>query len=198
MGTEKGMVKKTKIEDFENVRSTGIIAIGLKDDDTLKWADTSTGKDHILFVTKEGQSIRFDEKEARAMGRTAGGVKAINLKKKDKVTGMVIIEEGKNEKDRKLLVITENGYGKQTTIDKYKKQRRGGRGVTTAKITKKTGPLSAARLINKDIEEVIAFSAKGLVIRTELKDIRTAGRATQGVKIMRIGKDDSVVGVVCL
>ena len=198
MATENGMVKKTKVPELDNIRSTGIVAVNLKGSDVLKWVDISTGSDDFMVVTKKGQAVRFHESEVRPMGRSAGGVKAINLKNKDKVTGFIIIENDKDEKNRKLLIITENGYGKQTLIKKYKTQRRGGRGIATAKVTKKTGLLTAARLINGKLEEVIAFSAGGLVIRTELKDIRTAGRATQGVKIMKIDKDDLVVGVVCL
>ncbi len=197
MGTENGMVKKTKISEFENVRSTGIIAVGLKDDDTLRWVKRSTGDDDFLFVTKNGQSIRFSEDEVRAMGRTASGVKAVDLKNKDKVTGFVVIDEGKNNKDQKLLVITENGYGKKTPIKEYKTQRRGGKGVATAKTTKKTGSLAAASLIDKEVDDVIAFTEKGLVIKTEIKDIRTSGRSTQGVKIMNVNDDDSLVGIFC-
>jgi DNA gyrase subunit A len=132
------------------------------------------------------------------MGRGASGVEAIKLKKDDKAAGFVVIKKENKDKGEKLLVLTENGYGKQTLVEKYKIQKRGGRGVATVKVTKKTGPLAAARLIDKDTKEVIVFSSKGLIIRTELKDIRTAGRATQGVKIMKLDEDDSVVGVVCL
>jgi DNA gyrase subunit A len=197
-GTEKGVIKKTAVPEFDNVRSTGIIAIKLKEDDTLSWVRVSGGNDSFMFATKKGYAIRFSEKEVRPMGRGASGVEAIKLKKDDKAAGFVVIKKENKDKGEKLLVLTENGYGKQTLVEKYKIQKRGGRGVATVKVTKKTGPLAAARLIDKDTKEVIVFSSKGLIIRTELKDIRTAGRATQGVKIMKLDEDDSVVGVVCL
>lgn len=197
MATENGVVKKTAVPEFDNVRSSGIIAVNLKSGDTLRWARISTGKDTFLFATRGGQSIRFSEKEVRPMGRGASGVEAIKMKKGDRVAGFAVIGSG-NIKGRKLLVVTENGYGKQTPIDNYKTQKRGGRGITTVKVTDKTGPLSAIHLVDGEIEEVIAFSEKGLIIRTGLKDIRTAGRATQGVRVMKLDDEDSVVGVVCL
>lgn len=197
MATENGVVKKTAVPEFDNVRSSGIIAVNLKSGDTLRWARISSGKDTFLFATRDGQSIRFSESQVRPMGRGASGVEAIKMKKDDRVAGFAVIGSG-NIKGRKLLVVTENGYGKQTPIDNYKVQKRGGRGITTVKVTEKTGPLSAIHLVDGEIEEVIAFSEKGLIIRTGLKDIRTAGRATQGVRVMKLDDEDSVVGVVCL
>ncbi|MEX0690199.1 MAG: DNA gyrase C-terminal beta-propeller domain-containing protein, partial [Candidatus Paceibacterota bacterium] len=132
-----------------------------------------------------------------SMGRTAAGVKAINLKKGDTITGVDIIEKGKGDNQR-LLVLTSKGYGKQTFVSKYKSQKRGGSGIKTSKVTKKTGNVITAKLVNDEIEKVLAFSEKGKVIKTKLKDVRVSGRATQGVKIMNLGKDDYLVGVVCL
>ncbi|MEX2436814.1 MAG: DNA gyrase C-terminal beta-propeller domain-containing protein, partial [Candidatus Paceibacterota bacterium] len=197
MVTKKGIIKRVAIEDFKNVRKNGIIAINLKKDDFLNWVRFSSGKDDVIIATENGQAIRFEESEVRSMGRTAAGVKAINLKKGDTITGVDIIEKGKGDNQR-LLVLTSKGYGKQTFVSKYKSQKRGGSGIKTSKVTKKTGNVITAKLVNDEIEKVLAFSEKGKVIKTKLKDVRVSGRATQGVKIMNLGKDDYLVGVVCL
>lgn len=201
MITRNGIVKKTSLKDFENVRKSGLIALSLKKGDLLRKVLKIKEKDEIILVTKKGQSIRFSEKEIRPMGRQAAGVRGIRLKKGDEVVGGDVIRENK-KKERKewkkfLLVITENGYGKKTEISKFKKQKRGGSGIKCAKITKKTGELVASRVIKKE-EDLIAISQKGQVIRTRISQIPSLGRATQGVRIMRLKEGDKVASIVCI
>lgn len=198
MATDKGLVKKTPLSDFENVRRNGIIAINLKSDDVLRWARLVSSGDEVFIATKNGQAIRFKEKDARPMGRTAAGVRAINLKKNDLVAGVAIIKKGVDLNKERVLIVTALGYGKQTPISKYKIQRRGGGGIQTSRVTEKTGPVVAAMLVNDSVEGVMALSAKGNVIKMLLKNIRLSGRSTQGVRIMKLDKGDEVVGVVCL
>ncbi len=203
MLTKNGMIKKTGLGDFGNVRRTGIIAIRLKKGDLLRWVKMSSGSDEVIITTHNGQSIRFKESQVRAMGRAAAGVKAIRLKKNDEVSSMDIIkisnikDQRLKIKDQRLLVVMANGFGKQTPIAQYRLQRRGGSGIKTAKITSKTGMLVAAHVVDQE-EEMIALSAKGQIIRTKLAQVRLAGRATQGVKVMTLNPGDKVAGVICL
>jgi len=198
MLTKNGMIKKTALEDFQNVRRTGIIAMRLKKGDLLKWVKMSAGNDEIIITTAGGQSIRFKESQIRTMGRTASGVRAIRLKKDDQVSSVDILKtQISNLKSQKLLVVMEKGFGKQTPIVQYRLQRRGGSGIKTAKITPKTGSLVAAHLVNEE-QEIIALSAKGQIIKSKLSSVRVAGRATQGVKIMTLNPGDKLVGVICL
>lgn len=197
MATREGVIKKTPLSDFTAVRRTGIIALSLKGKDSLQWAAFSSGDDEIILVTGNGQSIRFKEKDVRPMSRTAAGTRAVRLKKGDVVAGFDIITHG-TKGDTQFLVVMANGFAKQTPLNDYKTQKRGGGGIKTAKITDKTGAVIAARIINADVEEVIVFSSKGQALRAKLSDIRVAGRATQGVKIMNLEKGDSLVGIVCL
>jgi DNA gyrase subunit A len=200
MTTLKGSIKKTPLKDFENVRRTGIIALKLKNDDFLKWVARASGQDDIILVTRDGQSIRFSEKDVRPMGRTAAGVTAIRLKKNDLVAGMELIhkdgEVGKNS--NRILTVMEHGFGKQTPLKEYKTQKRGGSGIKTAKVTERTGQVIDARVVSDENEEIIAFSSKGQAIRANLKDVRIAGRDTQGVKIMNLDEGDSLTAIVCL
>ena len=201
MATKNGTIKKTAAEEFKHVRRSGLIAIKLDKGDELKWAKPSSSQDEIILVTKKGQSIRFKEKDVRAMGRTAAGVRGIRLKKEDQVVGMDIIEkENKRQTaDKKnLLILTENGFGKRTDLKYYKIQKRGGSGIKTAKITQKTGEIVVSRALESNLEDLIAISQKGQVIRTKLKDISVLGRATQGVRIMRLDKGDKVASVACI
>lgn len=195
MVTQDGMIKKTSLKDFGNVRRTGIIAISLKKGDLLRWVKLSTGSDEVITTTSKGQAIRFKESQVRTMGRTAAGVRAIRLKSGDKVSSMDLVN--KNVKNARLLVVMANGFGKLTAIGQYKVQSRGGSGVKTAKITAKTGELVAAALVDAE-EEILALSAKGQIIRTPLSTIRVASRATQGVRIMTLNAGDKVAGIVCL
>ena len=200
MTTLKGSIKKTPLKDFENVRRTGIIALKLKSDDSLRWVSRSSGQDDIILVTRDGQSIRFSEKDVRPMGRTAAGVTAIRLKKTDLVAGMELIhKDGEiNKNSNRILTVMEHGFGKQTPLKEYKVQKRGGSGIKTAKVTDRTGPVIDARVVSDENEEIIAFSSKGQAIRANLKDVRIAGRDTQGVKIMNLDAGDSLTAIVCL
>jgi len=195
MITRRGVIKKTPLTDFTNVRKNGIIAINLKKDDELNWVEFSTGKDDIIITTKNGQSIRFKEKDVRPMGRASSGVIGMKLNKNDVVSSMnIITAEGK---DGKLLVVMEHGYGKQTPLKEYKTQKRGGSGIKTANVTAKTGEVVSAKVI-KDQEELVALSTKGIIIRTSINQIRVAGRSTQGVRIMNMKSGDKIAGTACL
>lgn len=195
MATQKGIVKKTALEEFKKVRRTGIIAITLRSDDLLKWVQLSSGKDEVILTTRQGQAIRFKESQIRTMGRTAAGVSGIRLKKDDELSSLNIIYK-EEVKSGRLIVVMENGYGKQTNISSYKIQNRGGSGIKTAKITAKTGQLISAHLITEE-EELFVLSVKGQMIRTKLASIRSAGRATQGVKIMSLRSGDKIIGTIC-
>lgn len=193
LATEKGKVKKTEMKDFANIRTAGIIAIKLATEDCLVNAKLSSGKDEIMLVTSEGQSIRFDEKHVRAMGRTASGVGGIKLKKADDyVVGMDIIKEGKDTED--LVIITEKGYGKKTSLKEYKAQNRGGSGILTYKVTSKTGKVVSAKTVKADSEDidVLIISESGKVIRIGTKQVPQLGRATLGVKLFKLGASDKV------
>jgi DNA gyrase subunit A len=187
MQTKKGLIKKVSLEDFSNVRRSGLIAIKLKSDDILEWVKPSTGDDRIIIATSLGQSIKFKEGDIRAMGRAASGVRGIRLKKDDFVVGMEVIDKSVTEKNLQVLVLGETGFGKRTSLKEYRAQSRGGSGIKTAKITKKTGQLVAMRVINaKDLEEdIIIISEKGQVIRLPLKSVNVLGRSTQGVGLMK-------------
>ena len=204
MATKDGLVKKTPLEDFKNARRSGLIAISLKRGDELRIVRKSTGNDQIIVTTKNGQSIRFKEEDARAMGRSAAGTRAIRLKKGDEMVGMdVISENGKSKtQDPKkesdyLLILTESGYGKRTLLKEYRMQSRGGSGIKTANITAKTGSLVYAKVLTGQEEDLIVISRKGQVIRTTVADIAKISRSTQGVRIMRLDEGDKVVSAAC-
>jgi len=198
--TEKGLVKKVKINDFSNVRRNGLIAIKIKNDDKLIWCKPSSGSDQIVLITSNGQAIRFLEKEVRDMGRNASGVRGIKLKGKDLVVGMGIVKTDKSLKfNYQILTIMEKGYGKRTDLNLYKTQGRGGSGIRTAKVSDKSGQISNAFVFNKEMMEgkdIIIISDKGQVIRVPFKSVNQLGRDTQGVKIMRFKDEgDCVAGV---
>lgn len=194
MVTENGKIKKTPLEEFKNIRRSGLIALGLKDDDQLKRVRKTTGQDDIFIVTRKGKSIKFDEKEIRPMGRQAMGIKAIDLKKKDKVADVGIIK--KEEKDRFILVITNKGYGKRTPVESYKAQKRGGVGLKTLSNPKKVGEIIAARIVTKD-QDLVSISKRGKVIRTSVDKISKLSRVTQGVRVMKLSKDDEIASITC-
>ncbi len=200
MATEHGVIKKTKLEDFKNVRRNGIIALKLKSGDALRWVKRSSGSDDVLIVTQGGQSIRFREKDVRPMGRTAAGITALRLKKGDMVAGLDIanVSDKATVGTMRLLVVMSHGFGKQTPLKEYKVQRRGGSGIKTANVTDKTGKVIDAVIVTPETQELVAFSTKGQAIKTSIADIRLAGRATQGVKIMNLEKGDRLIGIVCL
>ncbi len=206
MATKNGIIKKTAMEDFANVRRSGLIAVGLDKDDALLWVKPSSGNDEIILVTAKGQSVRFKEKDARPMGRAAGGVRGLRLKKGDAVVGMDVIKtqnsklKTQNEKPGKqeLLVVMENGYGKKTELKQFKIQRRGGSGIKAAQVTPKTGPIVVAKILAGEEEDIIAISQQGQVIRTALGSISLLGRVTQGVRVMKLDEGDKVASVTCL
>ncbi len=205
MATVKGMIKKTPLKDFDNVRRNGIIAMGLKKGDALKWVSLTKGNDEIIITTAQGQAIHFKESQVRAMGRTAAGVRGIKLKGADYVSSMNVVSHemvsakggsASGGKNYKLLVVMSNGFGKQTPLTQYKVQGRGGSGIKTAKVTPKTGIVMDARVVSEE-KELLALSAKGQVIRTQIEQIRTASRATQGVRIMHVADKDKLIGIIC-
>lgn len=197
MVTKNGLTKKVSTEDFAKVRRSGLIAIKLKKDDSLEWVKPTSGLNEIILVTKLGQSIRFSEKDVRPMRRVASGVKGIRLKKNDEIIGMDVIEKEK-VKDQTLLIITENGFGKKTDLKYYKKQRRSGSGIKTAKITSKNGNVVRAQILDPEDKEMIVISKKGQVIRVPLASVSELGRATQGVRVMRLKSGDKVASVACI
>lgn len=186
MVTNRGTIKKTKLEDFENVRKSGLIAIKLNDGDNLQWVRTSTGKDHVMLVSSNGMSIRFSEEDVRPMGRVAAGVRGMKLKGIDEVIGMEVITSEAQKEGRQLLTIMGNGYGKRTDIEEYGVQGRGGSGIKTAQITTKTGKLVCAYVTEmKDSRDLLIMSQGGQIIRTSVTTVSVIGRATQGVRVMR-------------
>ncbi|MBX4211737.1 MAG: DNA gyrase subunit A, partial [Candidatus Yanofskybacteria bacterium] len=195
MATANGIIKKVDIDAFAQVRRSGMIAINLKGDDELKWVLTTSGNDEIILTSSGGNAIRFKEKDVRPMGRTAGGVIGVRLEKEEKLVGADAVP-AKAEKGLQLLAVMENGYGKRTDLVSYKLQKRGGKGIMTAKITPKTGQLISAHITSEENKELIAVSRKGQVIRTSVTSISMLGRATQGVRIMRLDPGDKVASVV--
>jgi DNA gyrase subunit A len=200
MATKQGLIKKTKLEDFENVRRSGLIALKLKSDDSMEWVRPSTGKDTIMIATFQGQAIRFGEVDVRAMGRTASGVRGIRLHGNDYVIGMDVVDP--QNKNIEFLTIGENGLGKLTSTEDYKIQGRGGSGIKTAKVTDKTGGIihaSAIDMTKAKEKDLILMSAQGQVIRLPFSSIPSSGRATQGVRLMRFKEGaDKVVSVTLI
>lgn len=191
--TEKGVVKKTESKLFENIRQNGLIAIGLKDNDILKWVKNSSEGNEVMIITSEGKGIRFKEDDVRSMGRSASGVRGIKLKPNDKVVGMDIIKN--TDENSKMLVIMENGNGKMTKVSEYRSQSRGGTGIKTANITNKTGLLVSAKILSSNLQGDIILSTKsGQTLRMSLEDIPSLGRATQGVKLMKL-KDNDIINL---
>lgn len=191
MCTKRGVVKKTPFEQYQNVRSSGLIAINLDKDDELKWIRMTSGSNEIIISTSLGQAIRFHESDARPMGRVSRGVRGIRLRTGDLVIGMDVVEAGSS-----IFVISESGYGKRTKIDQFTAHKRGGVGIRSAVVNKKTGDLVGVKTLSgDDKQEVIIISKNGQTIRLGLKDTPQLGRATQGVRIMRLNEDDKVVSL---
>lgn len=191
MCTVRGVVKKTPFEQYKNVRQSGLIAINLDDGDELKWIRVTTGDNEVVISTKQGQAMRFHEKDVRPMGRVARGVRGIRLRKDDQVIGMDLVEEGSS-----IFVISEFGYGKRTKIAQFTAHKRGGVGIRSAIVNKKTGDLIGVKTLSgHDGQEVIIISQNGQTIRLGLRNIPALGRATQGVRIMRLNGDDRVVSL---
>lgn len=193
MTTRSGTVKKTKIEDFKNVRKSGLIAIKLREGDLLDWVKPTNDGDQVVIVTRNGQCIRFKQGDVRSMGRASTGVRGIRLKGDDQVVAMDVVQ---NEEISRLLVVMENGLSKTSKVTDYRFQGRGGSGVKTAKITTKTGKVVGARIIHQHMKgDLILISANGQMIRLPLDQVPTSGRSTQGVYVMRLKKDDKVASL---
>jgi len=191
MATIKGTIKKTPLKDYANIRTNGLIAIKLDEGDELRWIQKTTGENDVIISTSAGQAIRFGEKDARPMGRSARGVRGVRLRPNDQVVGMDIVDDD----GRSLLVISENGYGKATKVVNFPSHKRGGVGIKAAVVTAKTGPIVAVRTMDPEASEVLLISNKGQAIRVGLKDIPTLGRTTQGVRIMRMSEGDKVASL---
>jgi len=191
MATTKGIVKKTKIEEFGNVRRSGLIAIGLEKGDVLGWVRPTSGGDDIVMTTEEGQSIRFKETDVRAMGRSAAGVRGIRLAD-DEVVGMDVVRKG--EKDLELLILSQHGFGKRSALKNYKVQKRGGSGIKTMKVTDKTGKLVGGIVTSPAHleDDLILTSEKGTIIRIPFKSVPLLSRVTQGVRVMKPQAGDKV------
>ncbi|KKS95848.1 DNA gyrase subunit A [Candidatus Giovannonibacteria bacterium RIFCSPLOWO2_01_FULL_43_160] len=196
LSTERGLTKKVEAKGFEDVRRSGIRAINLKKGDTLRFARIVSAGEEAILSTKLGQAVRFKEKDIRAMGRTAQGVRGMRLKKNDEIVGMDIITSG--AKKPEILSVSSLGYGKKTSVSQYRIQKRGGSGTKTSKVTSKTGPLVSVQVVKDDQVEIIAISKKGQVIRAPLSQIPSLSRATQGVRIMKMNAGDSVASVTLL
>jgi len=188
--TKMGLIKKTKLDQFKNIRKTGIIAINLKEEDELIDVRKTNGKREIVVVTANGMSIRFSENDVRTMGRNATGVKAISLKEHDRVVAVDLVQENAD-----LLVVSEYGFGKRTPLDEYNIQKRGGVGLKTYNTKKKTGKLISAKVIDEK-DEIIMISISGIIIRLNAKDISIMGRSTQGVTLMKMGNEEDKVMAV--
>lgn len=202
MVTRSGTIKKVALEDMSNVRRSGLIAIKLASDDVLEWVRPTTGKDDIFLVSQNGQAIRYPETLVRAMGRTAGGVRGMKLKNNDAIVGMEVVDAAMHKPNTAVLVVTALGFGKRTPLKQFKRQGRGGVGVKTAKVTAKTGGITAAFLLPEGSDtregDIIIISSKGQVIRLSSKTVSILGRATQGVRVMRFKEAKDEVASVTL
>lgn len=187
--TKNGQIKKTKLSEFSSMRRSGINAINLKTEDELMCVKLTDGNQKIVIVTKNGYSITFDENDVRPMGRTAAGVKAITLREGDVAVSMEVVDD-----DSELLVVSENGFGKRTSFSEYSVQGRGGKGIITYKVTKKTGCIVGAKAV-KDDDEIMLINSNGIIIRLQVKDISSTGRNAMGVTLMKSGENDRIVSV---
>ena len=201
MATKEGIIKKTALGDFENVRKSGIQAISLKKGDSLRKVCESREGDEIILATRQGQAIKFKGKDVREMGRQAAGVKGIRLKKNDEVVSMDIIQKRdkavKEPQKDFLLILAENGFGKRTDLKQFRLQKRGGAGIKVAKVVKKTGDLIFSKVLEEE-EDLIVISQKGHVIRTRISLVPLLGRTAQGVKIMSLEGGDKIASAACI
>ena len=186
-----GQVKKTSLEQYSRPRSNGINAITIKDGDELLEAKLTNGNSQIMLAVQSGKAIRFEESKTRPMGRNASGVRGIRLKdKKDEVVGMISV----NDMDANILVVSENGFGKRSSLEDYRLTNRGGKGVKTISITEKTGKLVSLKSVS-DNDDLMIINKSGIAIRMQVEDLRVMGRATQGVKVISLKDGDSIAAV---
>ena len=194
--TRQGMVKKTQLEAFSRPRANGINAITINEGDQLIEAKLTNGKNEIIIANKEGRAIRFNEEKVRPMGRTAAGVKAMTLGSgKDAVIGMISADP--TQADFSVFVVSEKGNGKRSPLEDYRMTNRGGKGVKTINITEKTGQLVAIKWVS-EFDDLMITTADGIVIRTPVSDVRLMGRATQGVKVIRIAESEIIADVTVI
>ncbi|GLC30476.1 DNA gyrase subunit A [Clostridium omnivorum] len=189
MATKQGVIKKTDLNGFSNIRKSGLIAINLREDDELIGIKLTDGNSNIIIVTQSGYSVRFNEEEVRPMGRSATGVKAITLREDDIAVSMCVVSEGED-----VLVVSENGFGKRTSESEYPAHRRGGKGVITYKVTEKTGKIVGARIV-KDGDELMLINSNGVAIRLNVSNISITGRNTMGVTLMKTTEEEKVVAI---
>ena len=195
LGTKRGIIKKTSLEAYSRPRTNGVIAITVRDGDELLDAVMTNGNSEILLAGRNGRCCRFDENDARPLGRTASGVRGINIEDDDEVVGMITYDPtAEDAAAHSILVVSENGYGKRSDFDEYRKTNRGGKGVKTLQITDKTGPLVAMKNVT-DENDLMIINRSGLTIRMAVSDIRVAGRATQGVRLINIKEGDSIAAI---
>ena len=189
MATKKGLVKKTSLREYMNVRKTGLAAITLRDEDELIEVKFTDNNQEIILATKYGQCIRFNETDVRATGRNSMGVRGINLADRDEVIGMQLVTQGHD-----LLIVSEKGMGKRTSMSEFSVQNRGGKGVKCYKITEKTGNVVGVKAVNDD-NEVMMITTEGIIIRIACSDISILGRITSGVKLMNLDEKVSVASI---
>jgi DNA gyrase subunit A len=190
LATKKGIIKKTLLEAYSRPRQTGVNAITIREGDQLLGAKLTNGQNEIVLAVKSGKAIRFNEKDIRAIGRTASGVKGVTLAPDDEVIGMICVE---NENED-ILVVSEKGYGKRSKISDYRIIKRGGKGVKTLNVTEKTGSLIALKAVTDD-NDLMIITKRGLTIRMAVSELRVMGRATQGVKVINLKNGDSIAAV---
>jgi DNA gyrase subunit A len=191
LATRKGIVKKTELDAFSNPRSAGIIALSVEEDDALIEAALTSGQDSMLLATREGMAIHFKEEDVRPMGRAAYGVKGIELEGEDEVVAAEVVGPGT------VLTVTENGYGKKTDLEEYRRQSRGGKGLINIKTTGRNGKVVGVKFLRRE-EEVMLITEKGMIIRLNTADISTIGRNTQGVRLIQLEEGDHLVSVARL
>jgi len=191
MVTKQGVIKKTTLEQYSRPRSNGIIALNIREDDQLVNVDMTNGDQHIVIAAKSGRAIHFHESAVRPMGRTATGVKDITLNNlNDYVVGMVCA----SEENATLLVVSEKGYGKRSNLDEYRITNRGGKGVKAMNTTEKTGSLVAIKEV-VDTDDLMIINKSGIIIRISVDNLRVMGRATQGVRLIKVGENDEISSV---
>jgi len=193
LATEKGIIKKTKLLEYQNIRKNGIVALKIEKNDKLIGAKISSGEDDVILITKKGQSIRFSEKDIRPLSRVSIGVKGMKVQKDDEIKDLIIFNK-KQEKTASILVVTENGYAKRTSLKEYRLQKRGGSGIKTLKVTEKTGFLAKGALVLNQ-ESAIFTSLKGQVIKIPLESIPVLSRTTQGIRVMKLEEQDKIIGL---
>ena len=194
MCTKRGIIKKTTLEDYSRPRTNGVKAIVIREEDQLLEVKLTSGNAEIMIAARDGRAIRFNESTVRPMGRVSSGVRAISIEESDEVIGMIAIEP---ESEQDVLVLSENGYGKRTDLEEYRITNRGGKGVKTINITDKTGKLISIQAVT-DQNDLMIINRSGLTIRTSADQIRVAGRATQGVRVINLREGDSIASVTAV